>query len=256
MIETSVSAPGGVRIATQDHGGTGPAIVLLHGRGRDQQDWHRLLPLLRKAGLRPVTMDLRGHGRSSAAPWGWAEAVADLEAVVDHLGLDRPAIVGHSLGGMVAAVWAREHPRCPLAVNVDGHPGPAGPHSYDEPDPAAAAAAHAVVTAFETELDAEEGPDPGWEQYLSTFEGFDLLEIYRKTRCRLLVVSAEHDEDEDDLPPEVAAAFASHRRGIARDLAFVAGQTPLFSATSLPTTHDVHLEDPAGLARLVLAELA
>ncbi|MCP2257509.1 Alpha/beta hydrolase family protein [Streptoalloteichus tenebrarius] len=228
--------------------------MLLHGRGRDQRDWSGLVPLLRDAGLRPVTMDLRGHGGSSPAPWGWDEGLA---AVVTHLELARPAVVGHSLGGMVAALWAREHPECPLAVNVDGHGDPQGPRSYDAPDPDAAAAAHEAVTAFLAELDAEDGPNPDLEQYLATFEGFDLFAVYREARCPLLVISSEREEDEDEeeLPPAVADAFAAHRRGIARDLALVAAQNPLVSATSLPTTHDVHLEDPEGLVRLVLDAL-
>lgn len=53
-----------------------------------------------------------------------------MAAVVDTLGLDRPAVVGHSLGGMVAALWAAGHSSCRLAVNLDGHGNPTRADQY------------------------------------------------------------------------------------------------------------------------------
>ncbi|WP_073484925.1 alpha/beta fold hydrolase [Streptoalloteichus hindustanus] len=257
MSEHLIRTPDGVHVAVRDSGGDGPAALLLHGRGRDSQDWHQVAPLLLNAGLRVVTMDLRGHGGSDPAPWGWDEALADVESVVNHLGLTRPAVIGHSLGGMVATLWARSHADCPLAVNLDGHQDPKGPHDYAGLDPDEALAAHAAVTAFFAELDAEEEPDPALEQYLGTFEGFDLVEVYRAARCPLLVVCAEHDEDEEDdeLSPEVVEAFAAHRRGLVRDLAAVSAQNPLVSFTTFPTTHEIHLEAPEDLAKLLLGRI-
>jgi pimeloyl-ACP methyl ester carboxylesterase len=54
-------------------------------------------------------------------PWEWEAVLDDLEAVIDHFGLADPAVVGHSLGGMVAGMWTRRHPDCPAAVSLDGH---------------------------------------------------------------------------------------------------------------------------------------
>jgi pimeloyl-ACP methyl ester carboxylesterase len=51
---------------------------------------------LRALGARPVTLDLRGHGSTPAAPWAWEPAVADVAAVVSALGLTRPVVAGHS----------------------------------------------------------------------------------------------------------------------------------------------------------------
>jgi pimeloyl-ACP methyl ester carboxylesterase len=89
-----------VEVATRDYGGYGQDVLLLHGGGRSMDDWRLVAPLLVAA------------GRSGHAPWRWQNAIVDVGAVVDQLGLVRPAIVGHSLGGMVAALWATSQDDC------------------------------------------------------------------------------------------------------------------------------------------------
>ena len=117
--DTTVPAPD-ARIAVRDHGGDGPPVLLLHGAGGNLLQWAGFAPLLTPT-HRVVTMDLRGHGRSEDVPWAWDGALDDVEAVVEHLALGSPAVVGHSLGGMLAGAWARRHPDCPAAVSLDGH---------------------------------------------------------------------------------------------------------------------------------------
>jgi pimeloyl-ACP methyl ester carboxylesterase len=50
----------------------------------------------------------------------------------------------------------------------------------------------------------------------------------------------------------VAAAFSAYRRGFARELTSIAATTPLLSLVELPTGHDMHLEAPEEVARLIL----
>jgi pimeloyl-ACP methyl ester carboxylesterase len=133
---------GPVPVAVRDHGGDGPPVLLLHGAGGNLAHWSTLAPAL-TARHRVVAVDLRGHGRSGDGPWDWHAVCADLDAVVAELGLDNPAVVGHSLGGLVAVEWARRQAGdaqagradgagweggdrraggCRAVVNLDGHP--------------------------------------------------------------------------------------------------------------------------------------
>jgi pimeloyl-ACP methyl ester carboxylesterase len=72
-------------------------------------------------------VDLRGHGRSGDGPWSWDAVLGDVAAVAAQLNLDRPAVVGHALGGAIAALWGRQHPDSPGVVSLDGTPPPTRP---------------------------------------------------------------------------------------------------------------------------------
>ncbi|MFI0903860.1 alpha/beta fold hydrolase [Streptomyces sioyaensis] len=115
----------GVELAVRDHGGDGPPLLLLHGAGRTLLDWERVAPLL-AVRHRVWAMDLRGHGRSGdgAAPWSCEVAGEDVRAVLAACGAPEAVVVGHSLGGMVAAQCLERDERdggAPAAVNLDGH---------------------------------------------------------------------------------------------------------------------------------------
>jgi pimeloyl-ACP methyl ester carboxylesterase len=109
----------GVPLAVRDFGGAGRAVVLLHGLGRTLIDWSVIAPLL-TSHMRAVAFDIRGHGQSGDAVWSWDEALSDIEAVIRHLNLGAAAVAGHSLGGMLAVMWAYANPGT-AAVNIDGH---------------------------------------------------------------------------------------------------------------------------------------
>jgi len=120
---------GEVPLAIRDYGGDGPDVLLIPGAGRTLVDWGLIAALLRDR-YRLVAVDLRGHGHSGDGVWEWDRILADLDTIVAALDLDRPAVVGHSLGGMIAAMWGARHPDCPAAINVDGH-GMGKPEQYD-----------------------------------------------------------------------------------------------------------------------------
>jgi pimeloyl-ACP methyl ester carboxylesterase len=89
--------------------GHGPLVVFVHGLTSVRQSWDPVTTLL--AGQSTcVRLDLRGHGASSrAAEYSMLSLVGDVRAVVEEVALGEPAIVGHSLGGSIAAVYAAAH---------------------------------------------------------------------------------------------------------------------------------------------------
>jgi pimeloyl-ACP methyl ester carboxylesterase len=112
--------PGEVPIHIRIHPGTGPALVLIHGITSSGEVWSPVLDALGDA-FTPVTIDLRGHGASGRPETGYLydDYIDDLDRVLDALGLDRPLIAGHSLGGLVTLWWAARHPRRAPALVIE-----------------------------------------------------------------------------------------------------------------------------------------
>jgi pimeloyl-ACP methyl ester carboxylesterase len=100
--------------------GKGPPVVLLHGLSATRRNVVQGSRALVKRGYRLISYDARGHGRSSPAPsYTYPELVADLEAVMDELSLDRAALVGSSMGAATAMALTLEHPeRVPALVQI------------------------------------------------------------------------------------------------------------------------------------------
>ncbi|MFI5491183.1 alpha/beta fold hydrolase [Actinoplanes sp. NPDC051859] len=130
-------------------------MLLLHGAGGNLATMTTLARALRPR-HRVIAMDLRGHGRSGDGPWSWDAALGDVAAVTVQLELDRPAVVGHSLGGMLAVLWGQRHPETPGVVSLDGNPPPTRAEQLPglAPDEAAAELArlHGVFTAVQAQL--------------------------------------------------------------------------------------------------------
>lgn len=99
----AIEADDGARIHYTRTGGTKPAVLLLHGIQGDGLMWLRTAQAL-EATYDVVMPDFRGHGQSSRVETSWSNAllVADTLALMRKLGLERPYIVGHSLGADIA----------------------------------------------------------------------------------------------------------------------------------------------------------
>ena len=109
--ESFVPSRDGVKVAVHDYGGRGPDLLLAHATGLHGRVWDPVVAHLVDR-FRCVTLDERGHGDSGRPPGGdfhWSGMAADVAAVVDGLGLERPWGAGHSCGG--AAVLLAEEDR-------------------------------------------------------------------------------------------------------------------------------------------------
>ncbi len=116
-------------LAFVEQAGTGPAVLCVHSAGQSGVQWRRTLTALAARGYRVVVPDLPGHGRSEPAPGG---PVTDLgvyagwlESLLDALGLDRPFVVGCSIGGKITLeLAARRGDRLAGVVSMAATAGP------------------------------------------------------------------------------------------------------------------------------------
>jgi abhydrolase domain-containing protein 6 len=94
-------------------GGEGEAILFIHGFGADKYSWGLMLPAFKKS-YRVIAPDLPGHGENSqifSASYGVISQVKRLRRFVEVLGLDDFHLMGISLGGYIAALYASEYPQ-------------------------------------------------------------------------------------------------------------------------------------------------
>lgn len=114
-METRQLDVGGLPLAIAEAGAGLPKhLLLVHGFGGAKEDFSEWLDSFAEAGWHAVTFDLRGHGQS-AHPRGEEHyslqlLTDDIQAVVDDLGWETFVLFGHSMGGMVAQMYAIAYP--------------------------------------------------------------------------------------------------------------------------------------------------
>ncbi|MBO0803379.1 MAG: alpha/beta hydrolase [Nocardiopsaceae bacterium] len=291
----------GAGVAARDFGGAGDPLLLLHGAGANLVSMQRLAGDLSPR-FRVITVDLRGHGRSGDGPWEWEPVLGDLEAVRDGLGLAEPVVVGWSLGGMIAALWADRHPACPAAVSIDGTPPPSHPGQCAGMDPASARAdldrLHAAFSAMRDSMAqpltpsalqaaidsqramwrrhspsedeaSEDLAEEGFRRNLTTRDGetwarplphvlaflqtamadLDIIPVYRRVACSLLVILATEDLPEQQPFREL---YAAYRRGFGERLAEAAEVNPCLRVARVEgASHAMVAERPGEIAQMI-----
>lgn len=122
--EFQIPANGGdlavVRWPAADPGA--PTVVLVHGITANALAWAAVAEAVDRR-INLLALDLRGraYSRDMAPPWGFEADVDDVLALLDHAGLDRAVIAGHSLGAFIVCTLAARHPdRVESLVAVDG----------------------------------------------------------------------------------------------------------------------------------------
>jgi len=112
----------GVRLATREWPGKGPAIVCIPGLTANHACWESMASFL-APDYRVIAYDLRGRGESEKPPKGYSVPIhaEDLAALLDHFGLKRAILFGHSLGANIGAYFASRYPqRVKQLVLLDG----------------------------------------------------------------------------------------------------------------------------------------
>lgn len=113
----------GIRIHYYRSGGDKPPVVMTHGITDSGRCW----PLV-SAALMPdydlIAVDARGHGKSEKPESGYArqDHAADVAGLIRALELDRPALIGHSMGSNTASVVASTYPELVSALVLEDPP--------------------------------------------------------------------------------------------------------------------------------------
>ena len=119
-IERTIDAEGVPILVTEfPHPGASP-VVLLHGIGSRGQSWWPVVDELADR-FHLYQVDLRGHGGSGRPERGYLleDYAADLDVILDGLGLAEPRILGHSLGALIALIWASHRPSRAAALVLE-----------------------------------------------------------------------------------------------------------------------------------------
>lgn len=111
MAEGTVVVDGSVRLWYRDQG-RGPALLFQNGVGVTITFWYELAERFARRGYRTVIWDYRGHGLSDqprVPELTLPECVDDLRAVMDHLGIEKATLLGHSMGAQLGFEFWRVH---------------------------------------------------------------------------------------------------------------------------------------------------
>ena len=140
-------------------------VLLVHGFGASQTMWNNQVPAFLEAGLRCVTFDRRGHGRSDVPGRGYDldTLAADIAAVAGYLELSGAVLVGHSLGAAEAVRYVSAHadgriaglvlsaPSAPMLRSAPDNPAGIPPEVIAQGRQAFRDDAGAAVEAFTTQ---------------------------------------------------------------------------------------------------------
>lgn len=93
------------------HAGSGRPLIFIHGWSMAAPVWQRQIEHFSKCGYEVAAMDLRGHGKSlKDGPYTISQFAFDLKGFIHDIGLEKPLLVGWSMGAMVALEFVIKHP--------------------------------------------------------------------------------------------------------------------------------------------------
>ena len=247
----------GIKLYYETHG-AGRPLILLHGGLGATSMFDALLPTLTR-GHQTIAVDLQGHGRTADIDRPiTAELMAgDIAALIKHLKLDRPDILGYSLGGGVATFVAMRYPeliRKAVVISVNFTRKAIYPEMLAQQEQVGPEAAEALKQTPMYQLYAKIAPRlEDWPRLLGkigeSMKGdFDYSKEIAAIKVPMLIVSG----DSEMYAPTHAAEFFGLLGGGKRDGGWDgSGRIPSRLAILPGATHYAMLEQP-GLADMVL----
>lgn len=217
--------PGGAKPAK-------PTLVLIHGLTDNGMCWVRVADALRDS-YDIVLPDTRGHGKSEKPQAGYdvEERAADVASLIDALGLDRPVLFGHSLGGQVATATAALYPEKVRALVLEDPAWLGGAAPENEVDGWANGLRQNQGLTREALIAQVRSENPGWHEaelapwadskiQMSEHALRQILrslsigwqEFARKIQCPTLLVTGEKDIIVNPAMVQEASALSPHIR--------------------------------------------
>lgn len=184
----AVTAHDGVSIAFRDYGGSGRALVLLHGIGGNLESMDGLARRL-GTGRRVITVDIRFCGQSGdATRFSFDDTITDIETIAAELGLGQVDVAGASLGGIVAGHYGGKHPESRI-VSIDGFAAGTVRHATPQDAAAFEAWSAAARTGLEAMTAPPESGDQDWmakqvQQVLAFFDRLDYGSPHAEAEAR------------------------------------------------------------------------
>lgn len=250
----------GLRLHYLDYGAEGRTPMLcIHG-GAAHAHWFDFVASGFTADHRVLSFDLRGHGDSqwSEPPYSYATYAADLAATVETLDLRNVTVIGHSMGGLVALVYAALYPsRVGRLVIVDSRmlmpvnnvaalreAGTRAARNYPSRDaliaryrlePAGTQIAAPDVVHHMALHSGREQPDGTWQhkfdrRVFASFERLDGMSFWDRIKVPALLVKGEHS---DRITPDILTGIRKN-----------APQTQMVEVAH--ADHHVMLDNPQG----------
>jgi 3-oxoadipate enol-lactonase len=113
-MSSSYLLSGTIKTYYEDHGDNKSyPLILIHPIGGNIRIWHHEISLLLKSGFRVIAYEIRGHNRTNMGKVGayaMQDLVEDLHSLIEHLNIKKCSIIGHSIGGIIASMYAAEYP--------------------------------------------------------------------------------------------------------------------------------------------------
>jgi len=253
-------------------------VVLVHGLASNCMTWEATACALSAAGHAVVSVDQRGHGRSSKPEggYGFDDVTGDLHALIQQLGLDRPIVAGQSWGGNVVLDFAARHPAAVSGiVLVDGgfidlqaKPGATWESISLQLTPPALAGIPRAAMQARMQLGHANWSAAGVQHQLANFETLadGTIRPWLTLERHMLILRALWEQRVGKIYPQVTApvlllaAEEVSRERLVQKRAEVAAASALLRSCQVhwfaDTDHDIHVQRPHETAALILQALA